>query len=98
MYQWHFVLCFIYSGSGKTWGISTSSWQGIVNWERAKKLTDLTVLGGDSDPVGMVQSPLCWDWESVFFLCRVCRAAGDGLHAEQFNQTSNLAWREKCFL
>lgn len=47
------------------------------------------------DPVGRVQPHLCWDRETVVFVCRICTAVHDRLHAEQFNQTSNLAWREE---
>lgn len=34
----------------------------------------------------------------MFSLYAAGRATHDRLHAEQFNQTSNLAWREEFFI
>lgn len=45
----------------------------------------------------MAQTLIFWGRETVF-VCRVSITMHDGHHAEQFNQTSNLAWREECFL
>lgn len=61
-----------------------------------KPFCDSVILGVDLDsPVWL--RPLFSGAGRLSFYA-VCITMHDGHHAEQFNQTSNLAWREECFL